>query len=470
MMICEQCRDILSELVEGELPPTVEAEARAHLGRCPECARELAELRALVAVLHGLPEVEPPTELRARLRGIPDQAVPSGGWQRARFIATSVAAAAAALLIVWTGLTHYQGPPDLDLTAAPPIAPSIAPVAEDTASAKPPEAAVEQAPEAPSRPVRTGVTSEPPADEAAPARPAPMRRAERPAGVAQSRGEAMEVAPASDVEPPSAERVGKAEDLPLLAGRAMPSPELTTMNAPGVSRSPAAPTPASDGIAGGARPGSLPVPEPLYLDARGSEPATATDTGEGSPFVISVMPPRLRVVDEIVAATITLETEKPVERAQLSVSASPQLELVDVKPDGELFDGPLRAGQQTVLSLHMQARAPGAQSITMRLRSTDPVVDTRLAVGMGEFVEAVPPAERPVQFSFTDTPIREAAAELSRQSGLRIRVAPECAGRAVTVSAPDPVPAGIAVRSVAAAAGCAVSEQDEVMTIEPAEE
>ena len=45
----------------------------------------------------------------------------------------------------------------------------------------------------------------------------------------------------------------------------------------------------------------------------------------------------------------------------------------------------------------------------MRLRSTDPVVDTRLAVGMGEFVEAVPPAERPVQFSFTDTPIREAA-------------------------------------------------------------
>lgn len=469
MMNCEQCRDILSGLIEGELPPIVEAEARAHLGRCPECARELAELRALVAVLHELLEVEPPPELRARLRDIPDQAAPSGGWQRARFIVTSVAAAAAALLIVWTGLTHYQGRPNLDLTTAPPIAPSIAPPAEDPASAKPPAVGGGQAPEAPSRPAHAVVTPAPPADEAAPARPTPMRRAERPAGVAQSRGEAMEVAPAPDVEPPPASRV-EAEDLPLPAGRTTPSPELTTMNAPRVRRSPVALAPAADGVVDGARPGSLPVPEPLYLDARGSELATATDTGEGSPFVISVMPPRLRVVDEIVAATITLETEKPVERAQLSVSGSPQLELVDVKPDGKLFDGPLRAGQQTVLSLHMQARAPGAHSLTMRLRSTDPVVDTRLAVGMGEFVEAVPPAERPVQFSFTDTPIREAAGELSRQSGLRIQVAPECAGRAVTVSAPDPVPAGLAVRSVAAAAGCAVAEQDEVLVIEPAEE
>ena len=32
--------------------------------------------------------------------------------------------------------------------------------------------------------------------------------------------------------------------------------------------------------------------------------------------------------------------------------------------------------------------------------------------------------------------------------------------------APDPVPAGLAVRSVAAAAGCAVAEQDEVLVIE----
>lgn len=484
MMTCEHCRDLLSELLEGDLPASAEAQAREHLARCPECARELAELRALVAALHGLPEVEPPVELRARLRAIPERAA-SGGWRRMRFIATSVAAAAAALLIVWTGITHYQGRPGVDLTAAPPITRPAPSAGEERATPVPSEVAAQPAAEAPAEESSAAV-AEPVAD-APHARPTGERRADQSEGAPKSVDQTEEMPPTADVAPPPpapTEPAAQPESVAPPTPGTAPSGRMMAMEAPrgpagaaGATgpagpRGPAGPpgaAPAPDALVGGGLPGTLRVPEPLYLDARGSGPAT-TDTGEGSPFVISVMPPRLRVVDEIVAATITLETEKAVERAQLNVDASPGLELVDIKPDGELFAGPLRAGQETVLSLHMQAREPGAQAITMRLRSTDPIVDTRLAVRMGEFVEPVPAAERPVQFSFTDTPMREAAAELTRQSGLRIRVAPECTGRAVTVSAPDPLPAGAAVRSVAAAAGCAVSEQGEVMVIEPAQE
>ena len=66
-MTCEHCREILSELLEGELTPTAEAEASAHLSACPACARELAELRTLVSALHALPDVDPPSDLRDRL-------------------------------------------------------------------------------------------------------------------------------------------------------------------------------------------------------------------------------------------------------------------------------------------------------------------------------------------------------------------------------------------------------------------
>lgn len=490
-MNCEQCRDILSELLEGELAPSAEAEARAHLAECPHCARALAELRALVSALRGLPEVEPPAELRARLRRIPDEAPRQDAWRRARFIASSLAAAAAAVLIVWTGLTHYQGRSGVDLVTPPPVmqaapSPRRAADAEDEARVEsvvetpPLESAAEKeavavvaptpgdATEAVRRPraVRERTETTEARTERMPVSTETTERAAEPPSSVPAEGTGTDVTKAA-----SEIRAGMAPEAGLMAMEfaRTPAPAVGGPAGPEV-RSPTRMAPAADALMAGAAPGTLPVPEPLYLDARGSEPAIATDTGEGSPFVIAIMPPRRRVVDEIVAATITLETEQAVERARLNVSASPQLELVDVKPDGELFEGPLRAGQETVLSLHMRAREPGAQSIDLRLRSTDPVVDTRLVVGMGDFVEPVPPARRPVQFSFTDKPLPEAAAELSRQSGLSIEVAPECAGRAVTVSAPDPVPAEVAVRSVAAAAGCSVRERDDGMIIEPAQE
>ncbi len=44
-MKCEACQSILEEYFDGELPAKAGTEVRAHLGACPACAAELAEMR-----------------------------------------------------------------------------------------------------------------------------------------------------------------------------------------------------------------------------------------------------------------------------------------------------------------------------------------------------------------------------------------------------------------------------------------
>ncbi len=213
---------------------------------------------------------------------------------------------------------------------------------------------------------------------------------------------------------------------------------------------------------------TLTVPEPAYLDA-GDGVANAR-IGDGTPFTVGVMPPHEKVTGTIVPATIRLETEADVERARVTVAGSDDLELVGLGDDGVVFEGPLTAGQQTVLSVRMMARRAGSQVITMRVRSTDPIVDTRLRVGMGTFAEPVPSAERPVQFNFVGTPIREAVSEVTRQSGLSVIVDPGVGEATVTARADDPVPAGAALRSIAKAAGLQVTEKGGASVVEKAED
>ncbi|MDQ3693709.1 MAG: zf-HC2 domain-containing protein [Chloroflexota bacterium] len=51
--------DAFSAYLDHQLPPAEMAAARAHLATCPACRRELAELRATVALVRGLPHYAP---------------------------------------------------------------------------------------------------------------------------------------------------------------------------------------------------------------------------------------------------------------------------------------------------------------------------------------------------------------------------------------------------------------------------
>jgi hypothetical protein len=57
----------LGEHLEGDLSLAEFALIDAHLERCKECATELRELRATIALLRGLPDPEPPADLTARV-------------------------------------------------------------------------------------------------------------------------------------------------------------------------------------------------------------------------------------------------------------------------------------------------------------------------------------------------------------------------------------------------------------------
>ena len=206
---------------------------------------------------------------------------------------------------------------------------------------------------------------------------------------------------------------------------------------------------------------------PAYLDA--GEGGSAR-VGEGTPFTVGVMPPHQKITGTAVAATIRLETEADVALARLTVAGSEDLDLVGLGDDGVMFEGPLAAGQETVLSLRMVANTPGTQALTLRIRSTDPVVDTQLEVGMGDFTAPVPPAERPVQFNFAGTPIREAVAEITRQSGMRVIVDPNVGDATVTSRADDPIPAVAALRAIAEAAGLQVTQKRDACVVEGAAE
>jgi predicted anti-sigma-YlaC factor YlaD len=67
---CERAREWISLDVDEELSELGRARLRAHLARCPACARAARELRALAAMLADAPLEEPvlALELRGRRR------------------------------------------------------------------------------------------------------------------------------------------------------------------------------------------------------------------------------------------------------------------------------------------------------------------------------------------------------------------------------------------------------------------
>ncbi len=507
-MGCDECRDNLTAYLEGELSAEDQRRLRDHLSECPECARELEQLRTLVAVLHGMPEVEPPSSLRAELRAIPRRG--STGprnalWTRGRTVIAAFAAAAAAALLLWTGITLYTGTEALPggqyrteemaaesregLRADGPLAAAGAETADAEAGEEgaPPadtgaedsETVVAAEPRAVDADVPSSSSGPTGREDDRPPVPGPSAQEDRPSAPGPAIADTGAGAPSQDAETPdvASGAVGmETEPAPMPPPRGAmaesvekeaSAPEALSVprRVPGMvgplgSRGPAAAPTAIREL--------LPMPEPRYLDASSGQVAVAPPN-EGTPFTITITPPRSRPVGEVVPATIAIEPEGDVARAVVDVETSEGLELIGTARDGRLFDGALVGNEKTVLTVRMQAERAGRHQMRLRLRSTDPVVDTRLTVRLGEFRAETPPASRQVTFSFDGVPLRDAMAEITRQSNLQIEVADECADRTVTIAAPDPVPAAAAVRSIAETVGCEAREADGGITIGPAE-
>lgn len=68
--------EAVAAFVDGELGPTAQRRARAHLLACPECRREVARQRQAARRLRDSGEVRIPEELRERLASLTRDQMP----------------------------------------------------------------------------------------------------------------------------------------------------------------------------------------------------------------------------------------------------------------------------------------------------------------------------------------------------------------------------------------------------------
>ncbi|MEW5796644.1 MAG: zf-HC2 domain-containing protein [Candidatus Zixiibacteriota bacterium] len=61
-MTCSHIRALLDDLLDRELPPSIEASVKGHIQACESCRREFEELDKLRGLMFGLSVPEPPTE------------------------------------------------------------------------------------------------------------------------------------------------------------------------------------------------------------------------------------------------------------------------------------------------------------------------------------------------------------------------------------------------------------------------
>jgi hypothetical protein len=166
----------LFELVEGDLPETEAASARAHVAACEECAAGVAALEQARLVLRAAPLLELPEErYREMLRVLPTQEGERPGRRllahpRRWLVVLAPVATVAAVVLVVVAVSQNGGGGDEE--AAAPAEPALVMQAEEAqadASAAAPgageDASAEFAPEA--------APAEPPAEPAEPPAAAP---------------------------------------------------------------------------------------------------------------------------------------------------------------------------------------------------------------------------------------------------------------------------------------------------------
>ncbi len=159
-MTHSKLRARLNDYVDRTLPGKLRSEVRAHLAQCADCAEEVRELEATVALLRRMPDVEPPPYLASAVmaRGRDGEAEPRSLRRSLQQLfqptLTVTATAAVAGLAVYAATGIVAAPP-----AAVPAGPQIAAVEpaaapEPVPAAPEPLAAASAPPLAPPAPVR----------------------------------------------------------------------------------------------------------------------------------------------------------------------------------------------------------------------------------------------------------------------------------------------------------------------------
>jgi anti-sigma factor RsiW len=66
-LMCQEFVELVTDYLEGTLPPAERARMDAHLAGCDGCAGYLEDMRRLVGTLHETPEPPPDAETRETL-------------------------------------------------------------------------------------------------------------------------------------------------------------------------------------------------------------------------------------------------------------------------------------------------------------------------------------------------------------------------------------------------------------------
>jgi anti-sigma factor RsiW len=98
MIKCDDCRLLLSRMIDGELPPDQAERAGMHMSTCPACTAYARELAALDNALENLPEPNLPLTLQVFLRNLERERTYSWRGDLAR-AAACVATGGAAILV-----------------------------------------------------------------------------------------------------------------------------------------------------------------------------------------------------------------------------------------------------------------------------------------------------------------------------------------------------------------------------------
>lgn len=62
-IVCQQWVEIVTDYLEGALPPALQAAADRHLADCPHCREYLEQMRRTISMARGLHDEDVPTDV-----------------------------------------------------------------------------------------------------------------------------------------------------------------------------------------------------------------------------------------------------------------------------------------------------------------------------------------------------------------------------------------------------------------------